>query len=140
MRRRHPSDEDGAIAVDQHIVLMEHDVGKGGEPEMVDAIDLGAAFLDAAERADDRAVFGVRRRERARIARGPCRLATLDQRHDLLTRHARILRPGRPAVKAGSGQRAAPREAGSGKPEAGTGYSARSARVGSTVSARRAGT
>src|SRR5688572_6404994 len=68
---------------------MKHDVGKRGEPELVDPRDLVAAFLHTAERTHDRAVLGVRRHQRAGVTGLPRLLTPFDDRHDLVAGHSR---------------------------------------------------
>ena len=70
---------------------VKREVGEGGKPEAVDALDVGAPLEDTAGGADDDAFGGVVGGQGNRVPRAPRGFAPLEQGDDLLARHDRLL-------------------------------------------------
>ena len=81
-------DEHDTVAVDHQIPFREAQVGERGEPDLINSLNLVPSFEDAAGRTDDDRVTCVVRSERGRIVCVPRRLATVEQRCDLLAIHS----------------------------------------------------
>ena len=84
-------DQGDAIAVDEQVSFGKVEIRKRGEPHLIDSLNLGPSFEDAAGRTDNDGIIRVIGREGRRIMREPGFFPTLEHRRDFFASHRMAL-------------------------------------------------